>query len=389
MTPHARLVAAVAVLFLALSVSCGGEEPDGVRCWGDAECPADAYCVGVVISGCGSNEEGTCEPRLAAGDVCGEAEDLEPTVPRVDRKPRPPCPADLVCNYGLEPPICAPPSAVGEPCGRSWDCSRDGVVRDPGEATPLDAPICHLGRRICGEPWTVPVGTRCDDGRSCSPELVCRGLGRGQFFCENPGGSGEPCREPDLARSIVCAEELLCIQGACRGPLASGEACATYREECSEGLVCMGDHHGASCMAPARLGEPCTGLDTCMDGLLCHDGRCTVPAGLGEDCSAGPACASGLSCVWMQDSRTRQCAESAGAGDACGGDLLCGDGLRCTGSVCAPPGDRGAGCGVHADCAGALWCIDGVCTDPPGAGEPCIGTACGSGLVCIDGTCLP
>ena len=67
------------------------------------QCAGDLVCLPYA----GVAEGGVCGARVAAGNVCDDAQD---------------CQAGLTCNAGFPPSRCEPLSEIGQPCGSVQDC---------------------------------------------------------------------------------------------------------------------------------------------------------------------------------------------------------------------------------------------------------------------------
>jgi len=67
------------------------------------QCDGDLVCLPYA----GVAEGGVCGARVAAGNVCDDAQD---------------CQAGLTCNAGFPPSRCEPLSEIGQPCGSVQDC---------------------------------------------------------------------------------------------------------------------------------------------------------------------------------------------------------------------------------------------------------------------------
>lgn len=152
------------------------------------------------------------------------------------------CADGLVCNRLTE--VCVPPPDVGEPCS--------------------------------SDPEHGSYDVSCREGLVCS---VTSGL------CAEEGGVGFHCGAVGVTTG--CNEGLICHEGTCAEPLASGDECAAG-DACPPGTVChpagvASDPRRGRCMAPQAAGGPCAwspwgpaGLGGdgywvgCADGLYCR-----------------------------------------------------------------------------------------------------------------------
>lgn len=170
------------------------------------------------------------------------------------------CAPGLVCNFGVKPAECRPPSAAGEPCGLDTDCQ-------PGLG-------CSSGSLIC-----KPLSRRdqpCTRVR-CGPGLICNHA-RDIAVCRPLGEEGEPC-----ADSAECIAELGCNRGmsppVCLPPAPAGARCWA-EEDCAGLLLC--DHRDPTPTCKERgtagLGEPCLWHGDCRPDLKCgNDDKCHYP----------------------------------------------------------------------------------------------------------------
>lgn len=287
----------VLVLALAL-VHCGGDEQR--TCVFDADCGSGAFCAGLD----GGNEwEGTCRTLPREGDECIEGQ----------------CREELNCNFGYEPPVCLPLSPVGGRCGRDDDCDPvpwDGYDPWTGVCdTDASPPVCVPNS-------SIPAGGSCRFSRACAAPNGCV-----EGACRGPGALGEACLRTDLPDGrracqdgLYCSTDDVCVRGG-----VEGEHCSPYGPRCAEGLFCYSQE--AVCHAPLAEGETCIRGDQCADGLFCSSRAvCRAPLALGEGCWGADRCAEGLFCY----TREAVCHGPLAAGEACEPRHdVCAEGLTC------------------------------------------------------------
>jgi len=274
----------------------------------------------------------------------------------------------------------------------------------------------------------------CNDSNKCTTGDVCKqGLcqGASQLPCDDANVCTDDSCDPDLGcvhknntaacdDGNVCTTTDLCKTGACKGSIAldCGDANICTDDTCDPAKGCI--HWNNT--APCDDGNPCTGSDTCSNGLC--------KGGLGAGCDdANPcttdSCDPKAGCLHTPNSETcddgNKCtpADKCSTGQCVGsGTLACGDDNPCTDDSCDPvqgcihslnsaPCDDGDICTVGDKCtAGAckpaqwLSCDDGNpcttdacdpkagCTHTPAAGSCDDKNACTTGDVCQDGTCV-
>jgi hypothetical protein len=118
---------------------------------------------------------------------------------------------------------------------------------------------------------------------------------------------GQPCRF-----SIECKDDLTCVgyaisvDGACKKPAKTGEACSMQRfgsilneqaatmhhPECASAAWC----DGKTCQARIAAGQACVNATSCVAGLTCVMGKCGKIGGPGAGCFASSDCAFGSWC---------------------------------------------------------------------------------------------
>lgn len=270
---------------------------------------------------------------------------------------------------------------------------------DPADGIACPDGVCRSGvclPALCGD-GAVTAPEECDDGNAVSGdgcEADCT------FSCHAPEDcdDGNPCTGTES-----------CVAGRCEAgaPLDEGAACdadgdPATRDVC-RGMVCRRSLCGDGVLDPE--------VEACDDGNL-RDGDgcerdCTPTCSTGADCDDGDPCNGIEACV------DGACLPGAPASDGamCGMDRVCemaccrpsvcGDGLvdPDAGEVCDDGNDFGGdGCenDCTATCAADLDCDDG---EPCNGAETCDmgrcaagappspGAACGAGRLCVDQAC--
>jgi len=282
---------------------------------------------------------GVVTPRQNLGDSCsGDGE----------------CEKRLECDTSTTcPGVCQLRDEVGTPCEiEQRQCS--GLVG-----------FCLGG--VCRVPQ--PAGQSCGDDLDCERDLLC-----GEGTCveppSHPGLGGTCILDFEGAKpAVLCGPGLFCsaetsgVPGVCRALQKKGEPCDPGG--CEPGLGCMALGGGPQlCYGTAGLGELCNGgaPNACEPGLTCQitsqdpfTWTCVPRFGLGDWCTSMDECADGLVCV-------NHCVPAAFPGDAC--DVLsdaC-QASRCEAGVCVAPGPIGAPCANASKCVTAS-CQNGVCVD--------------------------
>ena len=143
------------------------------------ECPAGQRCNLLL-------DPGECRPDPGVeGDPCGEWKG------RQDPEHGFGCASPLLCNAALDPPRCAGPGGVGQPCQIDEHC---------------DATTYCKGHATC-EPMLAP-GAACTWSEECRP-LVCHGPSG--WVCAAPSPEGGRCIGPgDCASGSSCTDQSVC-----------------------------------------------------------------------------------------------------------------------------------------------------------------------------------
>jgi len=209
---------------------------------------------------------------------------------------------------------------------------------------------------------TVGAGEACDNSVHCDDEHYCSSSDDGA--CLSLPSEGEGC--PD----DICGRGLRCVYSSrtCRERYRPNDPC-NRTLGCGDWLRCVPTEDGNRCLAPRKVGEPCSkDLDDCARGVsYCVDGICQLPPPAGEPCLLigrdGEEPGHGLCSNW-----SLYCSEREGPG------------------ICLPRKQLGELC-ERGQCERGT-CLDGVCNNQGRA----LGDECESYLecrshLCLDGTC--
>ena len=340
----------------------------------------------------------------------------------------------------------APPSDAQEDAELSEETtapSEDSVAGGEDSAIPEDAPPADTG-----------PGTDAETSSCCTLDSDCDAVS----FCMLTGEDGvcKPVVEPpacwlslECGAGEVCEGMNICPCGVdCAAPDQAGTCveepliCCEEDGDCDPGWACAG---GTSpvCKPTPEPGEcwsteDCSGVDVCVDILLCPCGlECDLvdtpgtcqeagkpPGGPGACCVTEgdeyPPCAPGLSCLTPKGDTLGTC-HQAPADGFCYVDSDCGEAGQCKGaSICnclmncvsstgfCSEVTGNTCCGAASPCSGEQVCVGpengSVCKDPAtegcwndldcGANEYCKGAvvcACNTACVAPDqqGFCAP
>lgn len=177
------------------------------------------------------------------------------------------------------------------------------------------------------------VGSQCQSGYCrLAPLSVCG-------TCADRAGAGQTGPEggPVCGVDADCSATLLCANGTCVAPAASGGACSA-KQPCSRTLSCI----GGTCATPKAVGNTCaaatdcdgnkggicnTNTKTCIQTATASDGSaCGIVGGGLTSCTAGATCAN-----FMDGGFVGTCHQPAGDNAPCGLDLGCMSPALCTG----------------------------------------------------------
>ena len=408
---------------------------DGNPCTVDDTCMG-GDCVGTLLplsealaDGCTCESDSDCEP-LDDGNICN---------------------GHLVCNTGLDVPVCILDA------GSVLDCTDDSpcILAACDPVSGCSFPEAPDGTQCPGGPQNQCLNGQCVcvpdcQGKECGPDGCGGSCGEcpgPQDFCMNdqcqclpncvgkqcgPDGCKGVCGEcddgfwctDDDCKSGTCAFHLhnACkIGGQCYAPsdvkpadpclecdpddstiswssVVDGTTCGPGTAVCFQGSCCS-----ASCSGKDCGGDGCGGTcGGCVPPLLCKGFNCVCPnnqVACGETCCpGGQTCKQGGCC---QPETCSSLDKECGPGylDGCGGILNCGQCNKHPNSYCSS-----GSCKCNPSCAGKE-CGDDGCGGNCGAcgcGEQCIGDSChftacsgkecgsnGCGGVCGDGTCPP
>ena len=179
------------------------------------------------------------------------------------------------------------------------------------------------------------------------------------------------------------------------GTLPGGAPCnAGFDLQCQSGACEQMPDAGHSacgkCAATILAGQPCSltrSTGNCAPGSSCAaSGTCVAYGAAGAACSSSQLCDADSFC----SSTSHTCVAKAAVGAACASDMECAHARPCVNGACALPAAGGASCtpsGYASPCGHGLTCDTAThrCVAP--SVQP--GGACGPGLVCLTGSCLP
>lgn len=181
--------------------ACNSDCADGLYCSEEADPPLDlgSSCNGDPAGECRApHREGEscdvlqsirCDASLVCiGGVCRTGQGVEGDPCETDAH----CTGDLLCNTGVNPPVCLPLGDEGDPC--STDECIAGLVCNTGECLP-----------------PATAGATCSADDDCATDLYCREAGCLQLSCSNghcdalgAGAPGESCRTDEQCASGIC-----------------------------------------------------------------------------------------------------------------------------------------------------------------------------------------
>ena len=233
-------------------------------------------------------------------------------------------------------------------------------------------------------PWQCSNDYDCPDGYSCDSNNECTSSGSGYYGPTEDASAPNGCNfSYECPQGETCGADGQCHGGDCSYvgcpagqvcELAGGAlSCVSEGSTPDSGLGSSGD-----ASVPFDAGPPpftgCTSNDECapIAGALCLDGECVPPA---DQCSDGTQCPSGDQCV---DGACTPTCSAGDAGQACPVGYACDAKGDCTGNPTP--------CTDSSQCVGETVCAQDHCVAPCNAGD---GAACGAGLECIQGGCVP
>lgn len=317
---------------------------------GDKKCSDGNPCNGIET--CGTDNKCTSGTPLAEGDKCGDVK---------------------ICKGG---------SCVDAVCG-------DGIVSGTEE--------CDDGNVVNGD-GCDSCKFSCkstDTARNCSGGDACAGTST----CDDTThkcNAGTP-----LADGTTCGT----AGGVCKGGVCTAGTCGdgivSGGEQCDFGT---GNGAGTGCQVDCKFSCSKT-ADTCSDGNVCNGVETcqtvTVSGKTGQKCQPGTAATDGTTCGSGLVCKTGVCVSPS---------AVCGNGVVEAGEDCDFGTGNGAGTGCETTCK---FSCTKTPTDSCNDGNPCNGTetcatvtvggktgqkcnagtslsacaACGTGAVCVGGTC--
>jgi cysteine-rich repeat protein len=296
------------------------------------------------------------------------------------------CSADHICLPG------AGPAPDGTSCGSAMICKGgaclasscgDGIVTPPEE--------CDDGNHVDGDGCDNDCKFSCvstDSTRDCTPADACAGQGT----CQDSTHTCKP--GTPVANGMACPQKpsSYCKDGTCNAPVC-GNGIVEPGEQCDDGNQVNGDGCDTNCKFSCV--DPTTDCKTAAPA--CEKNTCTAQhtcQAVADASKDGTACDTGKTC----------------ANGACSApNTVCGNGVKETGEDCDLGSGNGPGTGCETNCrfscttapdscvttnpcGGTLACtpstVSGQTVQKCVAGAPPpVGTACGTGNICLGGTC--
>jgi len=315
-------------------------------CQGEAcivDCASASLCDGVECGddGCG----GSCGGCEVAGQVCVGGACM-----------------DFACDPDCGDHMCGPDGCGGEcgSCPGETVCAQEDFtcVIKPSPCIPSCAGL-DCGPNGCGASCGL-----CTGGTFCAPETLS---------CELPcipSCEGRECGDNGCG-------------GTCGGCLAEGEFCSPDGQclpcdpitntMCPEGMYCTYESGAKkpSCVEEGtqKIGEPCGGVDACMEGLCTELSSSEEGPLCYQICGTNTDCGEGVLCMDLQSSPFKLCAGASSVDEACHlVDQDCAvesDGCYFNGSaaLCMTAGDgvEGESCAAPNDCAEGFTCNNTIC----------------------------
>ncbi|MDH5673534.1 MAG: EB domain-containing protein [Myxococcales bacterium] len=224
----------------------------------------------------------------------------------------------------------------------------------------------------------------CDADLLASTVPDCEGVLNGLLEADAACTRDEQC-----SAGLICVGNSPQCSGHCATPGEQGTACVDSGD-CASTFGCL----DGICVARSGDGLPCDSDEGCREGLYCTPGgKCAAQAADGEGCESKQpsSCVAPLICMTLTDGAV--CGSGSGLGEACSAANPCELKSRCDTSTgrCVPAASPGAKCNAHAQCPDGLYCAAGTCTPGPVVGEDCDLEAIMAGETeqeCIEGYCV-
>ena len=317
----------------------------------------------------------------------------------------------VACGDPEAPPLPTIPDDTADAGGDAATSSVDCLGKKDGTPCSGDGKICVANvctDTSCGDGVVTPP-EECDHGTANGPNTGCETSCR--FSCVAGDASRDcPSNNGCIANGTCDPAKHTCTAGA---PLASGASCGQYK-------LCV----GGNCVSGACGDAVVTSPEQCDNGTANGAGKgceadCTFTcSNAATDCTPVP-------CNTMSCSAMHLCAASPDTsknGQACGGGNVCSNGACVVpGAVCGNgvkeggedcdfgTAGNGPNKGCEANCKFSCTtgsCVDtNACHDAPTCtavtsngqtGYQCVqgatksdGTVCGTGSICLSGTCKP
>lgn len=355
---------------------------------------ASCSCEDRVISYSGACIEGRCLTSISCAAACAAAASSNaPYQVDVLCAYHGTCVQDADCDNGRcvrapgqERGACWPDTY----CYEDADCAEGAcVVRADHSATCADGSIgaaCNLDAQ-CASPGRCLLedgafAGLCSDGAENAPCLA-DGDCEASHQCVTLADSSRVCSRQVVGSPCGSAEDCssgYCVEGQCSAG-ESGSPCV-LDSDCESQSHCV-DLVVERVCSDGKEGSACTGkVGDCTAGLYCSPR---------ETCASGVA---GDTCYYDGDCLNEKCARGTCTdgklGQACSGIWQCEEGLRCISDIVCASGADGDPCSEDQDCSSGV-CGDRADVDEAEQAA-CLNyggiDACGEGAVCLSGICL-
>ena len=344
--------------------------PDGQACENADACTSNSVCVG-----------GTCTGKVVAcddGNPC-TTDTCNPENGCEYEDNDSPCDDGNPCTGG---DTCFNGACVGS--GNECPCTVDGDCFEKEDGDLCNGFLVCVDGSCIVDPETIVV---CEKSNSACLTVACN------------TSNGE-CEEKALLDGTACDDGNICTSG---DNCVAGQCSGTGEFVCDDDNPCTTDacDPADGCVFAPLTGEcsdgdPCTGNDTCIDGICLGEAGANCSCEADEDCADledGDLCNGSLVCLnatCVLNPKTVIACETP-ADDVC--NLY-----KCdpdTGECGPVPVEDGTLCDDEDPCSFASECEEGICTgfdlDPCDDENPCTADGCEAGEGCFheaqDGDC--
>ena len=270
-------------------------------------------------------------------------------------------------------------------CNRASTCSTVLVQVNWGDVASCAASFKTLCLNALAAPSTSITPNRTETCSKAITSATCDDV-----FDRNPPPDCRPTAGT-IANGVACGDDSQCASTYCnRGANASCGTCSPVR---------------------AKVGEACTGDDSCDFQLKCASNVCVALGASGAACDVKRPCASSLVCSIPMGAMAGTCAAPAADGQPCTSGIGLGTCDIKTGDYCNPKTkvceklavstgtgacgyDMATGkvtvCASNGTCAALGVGMTGNCQAAAAAGATCnptMGPACVVGATCVNNVC--